>query len=149
MEHKISNNEDILDIRDIIEQFETLESEIVTKFNEQSHEATDSDDDLFKAWLHQNRHEDEQSEEFSILLSLLEDLKGYGGDEQWRGDWYPLTLIRDSYFEKYAQELAEDIGAIDRNAHWPNNCIDWERASRELEIDYTTVEFDGVTYLYR
>lgn len=48
-----------------------------------------------------------------------------------------------------AQELAEDIGAIDSDAVWPNNCIDWERVARELQMDYTAVDFSGVTYWTR
>lgn len=27
--------------------------------------------------------------------------------------------------------------------------VDWERAARELQMDYTPVEFDGVTYWVR
>lgn len=38
--------------------------------------------------------------------------------------------------EDFAQNLAEDIGAIDPKASWPNNCIDWEYAARELMYDY-------------
>ena len=87
--------------------------------------------------------------ELATLEALLEEIKGYGGDHQWRGDWYPGSMIRDSNFEDYAQELADDIGAIDRNASWPCNCIDWERAARELQMDYTSVDYDGVTYWYR
>jgi antirestriction protein len=37
----------------------------------------------------------------------------------------------------YAEELAEDIGAIDHDAGWPMNCIDWDRATRELSMDYS------------
>ena len=70
--------------------------------------------------------------------------------EDYSPDWHHgECLIRESYFEDYAQELAEDIGAIDPNAHWPNDCIDWERAARELQYDYTAVDFDGVTYWIR
>lgn len=115
---KYDNSADVLDICDLIERFEEIE---------------DSTD------------EDEIKERDSIA-AFIEQFKGYGGDEQWRGDWYPVTLIRDSYFEDYAQELAEDIGAIDPNAAWPTNCIDWERATRELQMDYTSAEYDGVTY---
>jgi len=60
-----------------------------------------------------------------------------------------VTMIRDSYFEDYAQELAEEIGAINHNLNWPNNCIDWERAANELKQDYTSIEFDGVEYWVR
>lgn len=39
--------------------------------------------------------------------------------------------------------------AIDRNASWPANHIDWEAAANELEQDYTEVDFNGEVYLYR
>lgn len=41
--------------------------------------------------------------------------------------------------EEFAQNMAEEIGAIDTNAKWPNNCIDWEYASKELMYDYFEV----------
>lgn len=65
-------------------------------------------------------------------------------------DWlYGAQLIRDSYFTEYAQELADDIGAINSDAGWPNSCIDWDQAARELKQDYTSIAFDGVTYWVR
>ena len=126
---EVSNREDVIDVRDIIARFEQLSDE------KESTEAAEWPED------------DEQ--ELSTLATLLDDLKGNGGDEQWRGDWYPITLVRDDYFTDYAQQLAEEIGAISSDSHWPNNCIDWEKAARELKVDYSTVEFDGVTYWYR
>jgi len=59
------------------------------------------------------------------------------------------TLINDAYFEEYAQRLAEDIGAINDSMQWPSSCIDWERAAHELQHDYSSVEFDGVTFWYQ
>ena len=59
------------------------------------------------------------------------------------------VLIADSYFTEYAQQLAEDIGAINPNASWPNNCIDWEHAARELQYDYSAVDIDGDRYWIR
>ena len=88
----------------------------------------------------------EDGDELAALMSIMEDLKGEGGDERWRGAWYPLLLIRDSYFKDYAQELAEDCGMVDRNAKWPANCIDWEQAASELKHDYTSIDIGGVTY---
>lgn len=116
----IDNNQDIIDVRDIIALVEEYED----------------DDEL-------------NNDDVADLSDILADLKGNGGDEKWRGDWYPVTLIRDSHFEAYAEQLADDIGAINAELSWPNNCIDWERAARELQMDYSTVEFDGVTYWYR
>lgn len=90
-----------------------------------------------------------ESGDYPELEYLLEELAGQGGDEEYKGDWYPGTLIRESYMQDYAQEYAEDCGLINRDATWPNNCIDWEQATEEFLIDYSSVEFQGVTYYYR
>ena len=93
---------------------------------------------------------DAEAEELAELEALAEELRGAGGgDHQWEGDWYPRELIADYSFEEYAQELADDIGAINSDAGWPNNCIDWERAARELAMDYSMVEFRGTDYYWR
>jgi hypothetical protein len=91
----------------------------------------------------------DDGQELTALESLLSELRGYGGDHQWEGDWYPAMLIADSYFEDYAQELAEDCGMVTEGASWPNNCIDWERAARELQGDYSSITVDGSEYWYR
>lgn len=126
----ISNSDDLIDIRNVIERVEELEDQLGPM---DEADGTDQDERL----------------ELATLVALLDECKGNGGDEQWRGDWYPITLIRDTYFEDYARELAEDIGAIKDDASWPYTCIDWERAARELQMDYTAIEFDGVTYWVR
>jgi len=125
------NTDDILDVRDIIARVEALE-------------AIDGIENAIAAL-----DESDDASELVDLRALLADLEGAGGDEQWRGDWYPLTLIRDDYFRTYAQELAEDCGMIDANAAWPARCIDWTQAARELRMDYTPVTYAGVTYWTR
>ena len=88
------------------------------------------------------RNEDEDAE--------LVALKALADEASSAPDWeYGETLIRDSYFVTYAQELADDIGAVDANASWPMSHIDWEGAARDLRMDYTSVDFDGVTYWIR
>lgn len=59
------------------------------------------------------------------------------------------VFIADYYFKEYAQELAEDIGAVDDTLGWPHSCIDWEHAARELSFDYSSVSIDGTDYLFR
>lgn len=39
--------------------------------------------------------------------------------------------------EEFAEDMAEQVGAIDRDAKWPMNCIDWEYAAKELMYDYS------------
>lgn len=121
---------DIIDVRDIIARIEELAQDLTT----------------YSAEAHAHP---ELVEEHAALCAIMADLAGAGGDEQWEGDWYPLTLIRESYFKDYAQELAEDIGAVNPNASWPNNCIDWDMAARDLRMDYTSTDIGGVTYYFR
>lgn len=65
-------------------------------------------------------------------------------------DWqYGATLIEDSYFTQYARELAEDCGMLTEGAAWPYRCIDWERAARELQSDYTALTYGRTTYWVR
>lgn len=51
--------------------------------------------------------------------------------------------------EDYAQELAADCCEMPKDIAWPFTCIDWEQAARELQIDYTSVSFDGIDYWIR
>lgn len=139
-----TNSDEIIDVRDIISRIETLEPLVSSLIG------IDPDEEPAKfAEAVATGSEAEQANELQDLYAFMAGICGQGGDEQWRGDWYPVTLVRDSHFKDYAQELAEDIGAINSDATWPNNCIDWERAARELQYDYTSVEFDGVTYWVR
>lgn len=118
------NSEDIIDVRDIIERVEELESE--------------SELDITTI---------EREAELANLQAILEELKGYGGDEQWRGDWYPVTLIRESHFTDYCEELVcdcYDLKGLPTFVH-----IDWEATAREMRVDYFEIDIDGVTYFYR
>lgn len=85
-----------------------------------------------------------EHEELVALRAVAEQGKDYAPDWQ-----YGEALIRDSFFQEYAQELAEDCDMIPADRAWPMTCIDWEQAARELQMDYTSVDFDGVTYWVR
>ncbi len=119
----ISNGDDIIDSREVIARIRELE------------ELQDDED---------SEMEEEDSDELAILLELAEEASGYAPD--WE---YGEALIRDSYFETYARELADDIGAISKDAGWPMAHIDWEAAAEALQQDYTEIDFDGVSYWVR
>ena len=131
---------DVFDIRDVIARFEELEG---MRENACTGE-NDSEDEALLAEFDAS----DEGKEYAAIADFLGDVKGYGGDEQWRGDWYPVTFIRDSYFTEYAEELVQDIGDL------PNNipdyiAIDWEQTANNIRQDYSSVEIDGDTYWYR
>jgi antirestriction protein len=104
----------------------------------------DSRDILARIDALENTTDPDDLAELTILESVAEESAGYAED------WiHGETLIRDSYFPTYARELADDIGALPDDAAWPHTCIDWEKAARELQMDYTAVDFAGVTYWIR
>lgn len=116
---EITNFEDIIDSRDVIARIQYLEG--------LGEDGMDEDE-----------------------LQELESLKKLAKEGESCADWsYGETLIRDSYFVTYAQELAEDIGALENCNNWPATCIDWDRAARELQYDYSRITFDGVDYWVR
>lgn len=124
----ISNSDDIIDSREVIARIKELEAE---------REASDDPE----AWEQSGSPE---ADELVVLTGLAEE------GESATSDWpYGAALIRDSYFKTYAQELSDDINGARGLAVRPFNCIDWDEAARELQMDYTAVEFDGVTYWTR
>lgn len=118
----VDNMDDVIDSRDVIER--------LTELQDAKH---DGGEPLT----------DDEETELASLIALAE--QGVSFD-----DWqYGATLIRDSHFRDYAMELAEDIGAVPSEYTWPISCIDWDQATRELRMDYSSVEFDGITYWIR
>lgn len=141
---ELNSNDNMIDVRDIIERYEELEDE---KENLEADVVdASSPDDLEQAEAALNEWGTDNGAEFTALKNLLEELAGYGGDEQWRGDWYPVTLIRYDYFESYMDEMLEDIGELPKDLpSYLSITVDYDA----LKMDYSTVEIDGIDYYYR
>lgn len=126
-----SNSDDVIDSRDVVKRIEEIEG---------AFEAAGLDPEN----LPEGSSAQDAADELKTLKALEDEASPYAPD--WS---HGEALIRESYFTQYAEQLAEDIGAINKNAEWPLAHIDWEAAAAALKIDYTEVDFDGVTYLIR
>lgn len=126
---------DVIDSRDVIKRLEIYREAV---------EALGLDPDDLPDTLTGDDEAMEIVEEFKALSDLESEASGYAADWHHGG-----SLIAESYFTAYAEELADDIGAINRDARWPNNHIDWKAAAEELKHDYTEVTYRGKTYLIR
>ncbi|USM11458.1 antirestriction protein [Citromicrobium phage vB_CbaS-RXM] len=162
----IDNTQDIMDSRDVIARIDELTGE-----RDALQEAVDEAQEEYDSYLDgltddEDPDDDEEGRELADTLAgarkdlsewnmgddaeELRTLKAFAADLESYGDWeHGETLIRESYFTEYAEELASDIGAIDPNAGWPLQHIDWDAAADALKQDYTEAELDGVTYYMR
>jgi hypothetical protein len=133
---------DIIDSRDIESRIQELAGEfedvLYNYKNADGKEEIEEYTENLENWL------DEYEDEYVSLLAFKGEVDSY------TSEWYDgAQIIEDRYFEDYARELAEDIGAIDKNAAWPLSFIDWEAASDALKIDYSEINFDGRSYWIR
>lgn len=136
--------DDVIDSRSVIARVEDLEAERA-ELAEELGDAADTGDNeaLQRATFALATWEERNGAELAALRGLVAEAEGCG-------DWeYGEVLVRDSYFKEYAQQLAEDCGMVPHDLKWPLRCIDWDAAARELKMDYTCVDFDGVTYWIR
>lgn len=118
---EISNMDDTIDSRDIMERIKELE------------DITDTDINTA-----------EEQEELKVLRALAEEGKQ-------SPDWeYGEQFINKNYFTEYCEELCKDIGDIPQDLPWHiANHIDWDGVAREIRMDYVAVDFDGETYFIR
>ncbi len=150
MTTQLDNSQDVIDSRDVIARIAELQelhdavSEAQAALNDMAN-ADPTEIEVAEAELAnaQEAFDDDLQSELAALKSLAEEASGYAAD--WE---YGETLIRDSYFTDYARELLEDIGDLPKDLpHYIE--IDWEATARNICMDYTSVDFDGVTYWIR
>lgn len=153
----IDNSQDIIDSRDVIARISELEGRLEDEHNSQVKEdeannasAADDNDKVivitdFEEWL--KLGVDNGEDECVELVTLRAFAEEASGVADWR---HGEAFIRDSYFEEYAWDLAEDLyGKELSEPRWPFDCIDWGRAADALLADYSAYDFDGVTYYAR
>lgn len=143
MKREINNQQDIMDSRDMIEQLEEWQNEwesLVVDVDE-----AENDEDKAKAQAALDEWNADYGDDYKALKEFCEEAEGYASD--WK---YGETVIRDSYFTDYAEELCKDIGDMPKELPWYiANHIDWDGVADELKADYTSIDYDGVTYWVR
>lgn len=94
----------------------------------------------------ENRGDEEDALPLKDELKTLTEFRDEVGSGEYK---YGITFIADSHFKEYAEQVAEDIGAIDRDAAWPLNYIDWDAAADALKMDYSSITLDDYEFWYR
>ncbi len=140
---EISNRDDVIDSRDVIARIEELESEMTDAMGEWQSESELTKPQALIDW------------EAEGFMDELEALRKLRDDADGSPDWeYGETLIRESYFTDYIEELIDDCYSLPKEMNsgewpWRHMKIDFEAAADEARADYIEADFNGVTYLIR
>lgn len=135
-----------LDTRDLSETREELKQSILDSFLENFphyEDMTDTFEDI--------RFEEEEieswKEDWETELKQIEEIDEL--EEKVGSEWeYGVTLIDEDDFEEYCEELVTDCGYISRDfPSWIE--VDWEATANNVKQDYSEVDYQGITYLFR
>lgn len=143
----------IINTRDLIETRDELREEIFNSFTEIKDELFTQDEINDGYWYHYDDvdwdlevledFKNTWADEFASIKEI-DDIENEIGSEFKDG----VQLIDEDNFEEYCTYLLEDLGYIPKDfPSWIE--IDWEATASNMRSDYSEVEFDGVTYLYR
>lgn len=130
----VSNNDDLIDSRDVIARLEEMSDELDGCAENKDGNLIDAD----------GADMSEEKENYETLKAFAEEFESYAPDYH-----HGESAINEDYFQAYARQMAEDIGAVSSDDVWPLNHIDWEAAASALKIDYTEIDFDGERFWVR
>jgi len=163
----VDNTEDLIDTRDLIRLIEDIEGdfEVLTKAVDEVQEVYD---EMLERIEELGEHEDDtpEREKLAEYASELEEaqkalaewddadelksLQAFAKQvEDYCTDYlHGETLIRESYFTDYVEELVKDCYGLPSDL--PSFIvIDWEATAENVKQDYSEADFDGVTYYFR
>lgn len=155
---EITNSDDIIDGRELQRRIDYLEAEreSLAESLEEARESLREETDK----LREVGHEPDLTELQEAVTNWSDSLAEWDASDEAKElktlqaiasnvDTRDATLIRADHFPQYAQQQAEELNPRDALARWPFTCIDWDQAAHELQGDYSSLDFDGVTYYVR
>ena len=168
----ISNTDDVIDSRDIIERIDELTGDFQALVDDIEAAETDEEREMafsaLSAWLIRHTNtvpdlktteeiafddvsewaESDDAHELKALLALADEAECSPG---WS---YGETLIHEDYFTDYIEELINDCYELPKEFNsgdwpWRHMTIDYVAAADEAKQDYMEVNFDGASYYIR
>ena len=141
MSTSFSNQDDVIDSRDIIARIEELESELgAVEDNFDETEENEAYNQAVHEW-----HASNDGIELKELQALADECEGYS-------DWqHGETLIRQDYFVQYITELIGECYEMPEMEGWPMQYLtmDYEAAAGAAEQDYALVSSGDQDYWIR
>ena len=135
-----------LDTRDLETRRDELKQDILDDWNEkfEDNQLDDYED------IPLNSEVEEEEDFINYWKSEREEIEKINQVEDEVGSEfsYGCTLIDEDDFEDSCRELCEEVGYISKDfPSWIE--IDWEATSDNMRDDYSELEYQGTTYLFR
>ena len=130
---EISNTQDIIDSREVIDRITELESAL-----EDVYAGEDGKIDDFEEWLQTITDAEHEDHEFRAEADELIILRNLAEECSCCPDWeYGVGLIHEDYFVKYCEELCQEIGDVPKDLPWYiESNIDWYGVAEAIKADY-------------
>lgn len=138
----MTNQINTSDLYDRYQELDSFKCAVESAQEALDNAAEDQDKELLEAELQEakDNYDDNMQVEYEQLENLINEM----GLREFKDG---VLMIPDDEFTDYTMEYAEDMGVNIRS--WPYSCIDWTQAADVLRLDYTSCEYDGMTYYYR
>lgn len=141
-----------LDTRDLAEKREELKEQILDSFLEtfehyaertETFEDIMFDEEEIQSW---KADWQEELEEIAEIDRVEEEVNSYSEEDFEFG----VTLISEYDFKEYCEDFVRDCGYLSRDTPpLIENNIDWSGIAEDMRQDYTELEYQGRTYLFR
>ena len=136
----------MIDTRDLAEKREELQTDLVDSFNDYFDTEIEDFDELIK-YIDDSEDEDVQEwrddnsddfEHIDEINELEEEISGFSFGE---------TLIPNDDFTEYCKGMVEDY--LYNVPDFIKYRINWDGVASDLEVDYSSVTYQGESYLVR
>ena len=138
----------MIDTRDLVEKREELQTNLVNSFNDYfdteledfgdliSYIDNSEDEDVQK-WKEDNSDDFDHIEEIDELEDEISDFS------------FGETLIPEDDFTEYCKDTAEFLYYLKDVPDFIKNNINWDGVASDLEVDYSSVTYQGESFLVR
>lgn len=138
----------MIDIRDLAEKREELQTDLVNSFNDYFDTELEDFGDL-TSYIDNSEDKDVQEwkEDNSDDFDHIEEIDYV--EDNVSEDVFGATLIEDDEFEDYCRDLVNDCYDLGNVPGFIKDNINWGGVASDLSVDYSEIEYQGKTYLYK
>ena len=138
----------MIDTRDLAEKRDELQTDLVNSFNDYFDTELEDFGDLI-SYIDNSEDKDVQEwrDDKVYDFEYIDEINEL--EDEITGFIYGETLIPNDDFTEYCKDMVEDCYNLKDVPDFIKYNINWDGVASDLEVDYSSVTYQGKTYLYR